>query len=274
MAVDNPISSLPSYKNPPVIEVVAGVTFNKLEDLLVPHFGIFWQKLRETYPSCQHAPSLDFRPDRFEVSAGFSTEPFPLPLPRIWLLNKKQNELIQLQNNRFLFNWRKMDETELYPRYEHVIQVYKENFTIFEQFLEEEDLGKLNYSNCELTYINHIFKGEGWGSVTDIQKVLPDLTWRSAENRFLPEPLHLGWQALFSLPDDNGQLQVKLEQGFRKSDHREVLVLELTASRSIKDNSLAEIWNWFELAHEWIVRGFTDLTEKNVQVSVWGREDE
>ncbi len=260
-----------SYKNPPVIEVVAGIAFNRLEDFLVPHFGLVWQKLRKTYPKCQHAPSLDFRPDSFDESSGI---PLPLPLPRIWLLNDVQNELIQLQNNRFLFNWRKMDEKELYPRYKYVMQTYKKNFTIFEEFLEEENLGKLNYSSCELTYINHIFEGEGLGSVADIQKVLPDLTWHSTENRFLPEPRYLGWQALFSLPNDNGQLQVKREQGFRKSDHREVLVLELTASRSIKDNSLAEIWNWFELAHEWIVRGFTDLTEKNVQVSTWGREDE
>jgi len=30
--------------------------------------------------------------------------------------------------------------------------------------------------------------------------------------------------------------------------------------------------NWFDLAHEWIVRGFTDLTEKEMQETIWKRE--
>ena len=33
------------------------------------------------------------------------------------------------------------------------------------------------------------------------------------------------------------------------------------------------IREWFDVAHEFIVRGFTDLTTPEVQRSVWERED-
>ena len=31
------------------------------------------------------------------------------------------------------------------------------------------------------------------------------------------------------------------------------------------------MWNWFDLAHEWIVRGFADLTTEKIQQNIWRR---
>ncbi len=261
--------SLPSYKKPPVIEVVCGIVFKKIEYFKAPHLGLFWQKLRSTYPTCQHAPPLGFPPEPSDQAIGLD-----LPLPRVWFINEKKNGLMQLQNDRFLYNWRKMHEEELYPRYRTVINAFQTNFAIFQEFLKEEGLGSLNITQCELTYINHILKGEGWESAIDINDVLPDLDWRSDNKRFLPDPRHLGWQASFALPEDKGRLHVKLEQGLRKIDNRPVFILEISARGLGADKSLDAIWNWFELAHKWIVCGFTDLTGKKIQTSIWEREDD
>ena len=114
-------NSLPSYKNPPVIEVACGIKFKKIKKFKAPHFGLFWDKLRKKFPFCQHAPTLGF-PDPSE------TEPaFELPLPRIWFINKEKNGLIQLQENIFLYNWRKMQPEESYPRYDTVIKAFQNN---------------------------------------------------------------------------------------------------------------------------------------------------
>ena len=261
--------SLPSYKKPPVIEVVCGIVFKRIEHFKAPHLGLFWQKLRDDYPTCQHATPLGFPPKPSDQAIEFE-----LPLPRLWFVNKKKNGLIQLQNNRFLYNWRKIHQEELYPHYRMVINAFKTNFDIFKEFLGEEDLGSLNPTECELTYINHILKGEGWESVADIHDVLPDLDWHSDKKRFLPDPRHLGWQASFALPEDRGQLHVKLEQASRRIDNRPVFILEISARGLGSDKSLDAIWNWFELAHKWIVCGFTDLTGKKIQTSIWEREDD
>lgn len=261
-------NGLPSYKKPPVIEVVCGIAFKRIEHFKAPHLGLFWQKLRNDYPTCQHAPPLGFPP----VPSGPPIE-FELPLPRIWFIDKKKSGLIQLQSDRFLYNWRKMDQKEPYPRYRIIIDAFKKNFAIFENFIQEEGLGSLTFTECELTYINHILKGDGWESVSNIHDILPDLGWRSDNQRFLPDPLHLRWQVSFALPEDRGLLYVKLEQAYRKIDNHPLFNLEISARGLGADKSSDAIWNWFELAHKWIVCGFTDLTGTRIQTEIWERED-
>ena len=258
-------NSLPSYENPPVIEVACGIKFKKIKEFKAPHFGLFWDKLRKKFPSCQHAPTLGF-PDPSE------TEPtFELPLPRIWFINKEKNGLIQLQENIFLYNWRKMQPEESYPRYDTVIKAFQNNLKMFTEFIEDEKLGSLEPIDCELTYINDIVKGEGWDTVADIHKVVPELDWRLNDSRFLPEPRNLGWKTIFALPEDKGRFIVKLDKVARKIDSQPMLRLEISARGLGVDKSLDAVWAWFEIAHEWIVRGFTDITSEEIQKSIWRR---
>jgi uncharacterized protein (TIGR04255 family) len=259
---------LPTYKAPPVIEVVCGISFEKLEYFKTPHFGLFWQKVRNSYPTCQHAPPLGFPPEPLDPTVGL-----PLPLPRVWLINERKNGLIQLQINKFLYNWRKIHQEESYPRYQTIIDTFNKNLNIFNEFLKDERLGTLKPAECELTYVNHILKGEGWESATDIHQILPDINWFSKKKQFLPEPLNLGWQATFALPEDRGRLNVKLEQASRKIDNHPIFILNLTVRGLGANKSPAAIWDWFEIAHEWIVQGFTDLTDTKIQKTIWERTD-
>ena len=55
-------NSLPSYKVPPVIEVVCGINFKSIEQFKAPHFGLFWQKVRDEFPTLKHATPLGFPP--------------------------------------------------------------------------------------------------------------------------------------------------------------------------------------------------------------------
>ena len=48
-------NALPSYKRPPVDEVVCGFRFERLRGLKVPHIGLLWEKFRNEYPTVQHA---------------------------------------------------------------------------------------------------------------------------------------------------------------------------------------------------------------------------
>jgi uncharacterized protein (TIGR04255 family) len=261
--------TLPDYKKPPVTEVVCGIVFERIHALKAPHFGLFWQRVHGDYPTCEHALPLGFPPKATEP-----TMELDLALPRIWLISEKKNELIQLQTDRFYYNWRKMHEMEVYPRYQSIVDGFRTNFEIFENFLKDEALGSPKPIECELTYINHIPKGEGWSAVADIHDLLPDLDWRSDKKRFLPKPHHLGWQATFHLPEDMGRLQVKLDQALRKIDNLPLFVLEISARGLGADKSRKAIWDWFELAHTWIVCGFSDLTGTTIQKTIWEREDD
>ncbi|CAB1078382.1 hypothetical protein D1AOALGA4SA_6124 [Olavius algarvensis Delta 1 endosymbiont] len=255
--------SLPDYKKPPVIEVVCGISFETIEKFRGPHLGLFWQKVRNKFPLCEHAQRLELPPPEFDLKNY---------LPRTWFINEDKNMLIQLQNNKFFFNWRRIQQEEAYPRYKTIIIAFKTNLGIFNKFLEEENLGSVNPIKCELTYINHIPKGEGWDSLGDISGVFRDLAWSSSE-RFLNPPIGFGGQVLFALPDDNGRLNVTLQHGERNIDKHPMLILQITATGLGADKSNDALWKWFEIAHEWIVRGFADLTGATIQENIWERMD-
>jgi uncharacterized protein (TIGR04255 family) len=256
--------SFPSFKKPPVIEVVCGISFEMIKDFRANHVGLFWEKVQDEFSGCEHAVRLGI-----DLAGG----PIDLVnyLPRVWFINEEQNKLIQLQDNMFFFNWRRMKEEEAYPRYHTIIRAFKENFKVFEEFLKEESLGSVTPKACELTYINHIPRNEGWESLSDINGVFRDFVWNSPGERFLPEPRNLSGQIIFSLPDNKGNLSLKLEHGKRKSDNCPLLILHNSARGLGDSRSMEDVWEWFEIAHEWIVRGFADLTSPIIQENVWER---
>ena len=47
-----------------------------------------------------------------------------------------------------------------------------------------------------------------------------------------------------------------------------MFVLDLT-TRGISNEGIQE---WFDMAHEWIVRGFEDLTTSEIQEKVWKKK--
>ncbi len=262
-------TTLPSYKKPPVIEVVCGLKFEPLEKLKIPHIGQFWEKVRKDFPNCEHALPLGLGSDLINIdpSTGF-------PVPRVWLINRADDRLIQLQRDAFFYNWRKRKSQKRCPRYQQIIKKFKRNLNIFEKYLEESEIGVVRPTECELTYVNHITREHGWQSVSELGKFIPDLAWRSARKRFLRELTRVAWNGIFSLPDEQGRLNVKLEETVRKADDTPMLVLQLTARGIGAEKSPIALWNWFSVAHEWIVRGFADLTSLEVQNEVWERDDD
>lgn len=261
-------SGLPEYQRPPVVEVVCGVAFQFLDSLLIPHFGLLWNRFRRDYPRCQHvSPLLPLAevgsiPPEIEITKG-------LPLPRIWFVHKDGTGIIQVQRDRFLHNWRKTKPEDMYPRYDTVIEEFKSRYSEFCAFLREENLGTLSPQQYELTYVNHIPEGDAWKSLQDMGTIFPDFNWNASAERFLPIPEETNLQMSFPLPSAAGKLHITIRSG-KRGDQR-VLLFELTARGIGSDRSPSAMWDWFGTAHEWIVRGFTDLTGKEAHSQLWRR---
>ena len=124
-----------------------------------------------------------------------------------------------------------------------------------------------------MTYINYITPEHGWNSPADLRTAFSDFTWQSGKQRFLPDPAKAAWNADFNLPDDRGLLNVKAEQGTRRVDDMPIVRFELSARGLGGEKSPDKISEWFSIAHEWIVRGFADLTNLQMQKKVWMRDD-
>lgn len=252
----------PTYGNAPLNEVVYGISFEELGGLKAPHLGLYWNLIKSEFPDCEHATPL-FTSD---LASNFAFT----KLPRTWFIHSKGNDLIQIQQDRFLFNWRKLDASDAYPGNKYVADAFKKYLTQFKSFVDEQNIGLIKYKGCELSYINHIFSGQGWDALSDLNNVFPDLNWRKTE-RFLKEPLGFSCSFVCPLNNDQGELLVKIQQATITDDPMKtpLLVFELTARINNVLSSEQEMWDWFEMAHEWVIRGFMDLTSGDIQKNYW-----
>jgi len=90
----------------------------------------------------------------------------------MWFVNQPGTQMIQLQVDRFIKNWRKRTDGDTYPRYEKAIKPGFENdLRLFEEFLSSQDLPALTVNQCEVTYVNHLVAGEGWESWSEMKKI-------------------------------------------------------------------------------------------------------
>ncbi len=258
------LGALPSYKKPPVNEVICGMRFYPLDKLYIPHVGFLWDKFRHEYPIIQHAPPVASSKGELLIDQASG-----IPMHRIWFINESDDQLIQFQFDRFYFNWRRRQND--YPRYDHVIKNFMNVLHKITDFFKEFDLGEIKPIECELSYINHISKGEGWNTIDELPKIFTDFIWEQTKQRFLPNPVNVVWKAEFPLPETKGHLIVNLKQAIRTEDKVPLFVLELKARGNGKATSEKDILEWFNVAHEWIVRGFTDLTTPEIQ-TIWERE--
>lgn len=263
-------TDLPEYENPPVNEVVCGVQFNPIEGLRIPHFGLFWEVLRSEYPTCQEVAPIIPMIERFDENEQEIEAPNEIPLPRVWLVKSDGTGIVQLQRDRFLHNWKKGKPGDAYPRYQKVIERFESLFGSFDAFVTREHLGSLEPLQYEMTYVNHIVKGDGWETVSELSKVFRDYSWQRGQ-RFLPDIEHLNLRKTFALPERNGRVHISIRDGKRREDTRPVILFEFTVRGVPADRSRTAMREWFDLAHEWIVRGFTDLTTETVQKDVWRR---
>ena len=265
---------LPDYETPPVIEVVCGILFKSINTLLAPHLGLLWEKYKSDYPICREVPPLTPVIERFGEQPRIDLQLADVPpLPRTWFVHKKDNGIIQVQRDRFLHNWKKVRPEDEYPRYPQVIELFKDRLSQFESFLKENELGVIEPRQYEMTYINHIPQGNGWANLNEIGKVFPDFSIRATKDRFLPEPEGINWRTSFLLPDEAGRLHVTIRHAKPRDSGLPLILLDLTVRGIGSDKSLDGMAEWFDLAREWIVRGFSDLTGGDVQKNVWRKKE-
>ncbi len=266
--MENPLDTcLPSYLKPPVEEVACGCQFTNLDRMKLPHFGAFWETCKKDFPTVEHVlPLVD------EGVTPVCDTATGLPIPRVWFIDSTESQLIQLQSDRIYFNWRKREAAPTYPRYPMVVESFRKNYAALGKVAADMGLGPLQPTVLDLTYINVLVRGELWNDLNDLKKIFRGFDWQQDSNSFLPSPSGVVVHAEYPLPDGQGKLTVKLLHGNRRTDNAEIYSFNLSARGIGPDTSDAGMRQWFDMAREWIVRGFTDLTTSEIQESAWGRE--
>ena len=273
---------LPDFSDPPVTEVALSVQFDTLSALRTPQLGLLWQDFRDRFPVTEEHPLLDSVIERFGVrptgrgAVRFEMLPRP-PVPRCWFLNNDGTELIQVQQDRFVRNWRKVGDVSTYPRYEKSLRpAFEADLKHFQAVLQREKLGDLKPNQCEVTYVNHIAADHGWQKHGDIGEVVT-VFQRSFSDSFLGIPEDAGLRLRFLIPDQEGKpigrLHIAIEPGYRSNDNKPLFIMKLTARGAPCGNGINGVLGFMDLGRQWVVRGFASITTPKMH-KLWGRTND
>jgi len=261
-------SHLPSFGSPPVVEVVMGVQFQPLKQLQAPYFGLFWQTVRPEYSSCRENPPITPQMEDFGRPGAFKEPEFQVsqmpPLPRAFFEDASGQWLIQLQRDRFLHNWRGGPEDGGYPRYPAVREKFLSQWSNFQRFVADNELGDIDVTQLEITYLNHVAP---WTDESELGDLFPDFRWRETD-RLLARPEAYNISCAFTSSDSSSRLRATVRPGIHQQKGN-ILLFELTV-RGVAEKDGIE--SWFDHGRSWIVTAFADLTSGKWHKK-WEREE-
>ncbi len=267
----------PHFESPPLIEQAITVSFEKSDEFSLGDFGLFWREIQSDLPFSESHPVIDQNLERFEnpeiqspgirlLESGF--------LPRCFYKSEDGRELVQVQNDRFTYNWIRVDEDE-YPRSEVLVPRFADLFTRFSRFLVEGrcyDPPKI--IQCELTNVNIIPVSDFGGTFADAPKAFSLGVLRNLTKSVRIESFSYFNHYLLQRDDGTpfGRLHIQLVPSLAIDDEQPVYKLQLTARGKPDSSDLEGALRFFVMARDAINSAFMASTTKAAQ-DRWGYQD-
>jgi uncharacterized protein (TIGR04255 family) len=236
---------------PPVVETSLGCYFNRIEGWNVLHYGALWSKFRDKYPNPEFQPPVL---PTLEPPITFQWAPGDALIPiRALFADARRTQLVQLQADLFLHNWRKTDQTTSYEHYDRILPLFKEDWGVFAAFLQEQGLKRPSLSRCEMSYFNHIVRGEHWQSFNDLPRLFR--VWRGFPPGSVFGNIEL---AAFNVVQaiGKGKVTIVVSPGVRRLDGKEVLQMNVTATRVPEGSEDKDLFAGLDDCHEIALRAF------------------
>lgn len=263
-----------NFARPPIEEIVLSVLFQPLDGFLAPHLGEIWRELKkEGFVNIAEQPPVISTMENFSKIGG---EPElhigNVPnLARIWFIHKDDNQIIQVQRDRFTFNWRKTEAEQNYPGFSAILEKFAGFYNRFGETIQNMEVGALTPLQYELTYIDQLMRGEGWNNFEDMGKIYnlfmdaqpSDSFWSGAESMVL--------RASFPIEDLHSRLYLTIGNRVRVSDQRQTLQTDFTM-RGFPLNAERAMRAWFKWAHDRICEKFVRMFTEGIQTQIWERK--
>lgn len=264
---------LPTFATPPVTEVALAALFRPLGELRAIDMARLRERWRSRLPEVEEHPPL---PPMAEMSVpGLQIEfDAAIPLPRWWFVTADERQLVQVQRDRLVRNWRRIDGGDPYPHYAAIRPDFDRDLADFRGFVATiagvEDLA---VRLVEVTYINPIpiEAGRSWTEALSANLS----SWsESGGDTFLPPPDTYSLTLRYPVTVDGrraGSLTAAVQPGEDERMGR-VMLMQMVGRIEVDDPAGMSIGAGLDLAHEWVVRGFASLTSAAAH-RAWGRDD-
>jgi uncharacterized protein (TIGR04255 family) len=257
--------ALPSFENPPVVEVAVGVHFLQLPGLNTIALGRLAEMWRARYPVAQEQPAL---PPMVPGGGPMITFQLQTSLPplRLWLLTEDESSLVQVQHDRLLVNWRQVNTGDPYPRYRVLRKDFTALWSEFERYLAAADYGVLQPSLAEVSFFNRIAIGAA-GELPGIVTALNPgwaLDGQSATSLQLEREVRG--------PSGEAQGNQNIALGYRRELGFAQMEISTRVRIDAESGDDAAILNALDAAHHAGVLTFDEITTESAHAA-WGKHD-
>ncbi len=246
-------------------EVVISVHFNELGKLSILHLaeliGIFARK--GFSKGEEHAivtpPVEPSQTQEFMLDAQINVTPLVTPLfPRIWLIHQRGNMIIQMQRDRFTFNWRRYGTYTDIPGYSVIFQEFKKLYNEFTEFIRMKKIGLLNPLQFELSYVYEVSQDSGKDIFTSIGKAC-NIFNNENINPFWYRAKSLNLRISFQMDYPNSWIFLGVNNHIKLPEENQVLRIDFS-SINFKVNEDKEMSEWFQSAYNEIIKKSDSLT--------------
>lgn len=231
----------------------------------------FWP-LRQSFsrfPKIEERPRLRKSPQ--EVFGVRNPNPGPAELgirfseaveqPRLWFVSDNDAELVQVQSDRFIRNWRLRTADSIYPRYDEYLRgAFKDDLVSFFDWAQSAGGDPLEIDQCEMSYLNHIeahhARAEDALSIWDPSSIDGGI-----------EDVSIRFSRIW---DDTARVRVSIVPAYRNSDGTELYKLDLVARGQPKSSDVEGVMGFMDGARSEIVHLFTAITTARMH-KTWGR---
>lgn len=256
----------PKFDRPPVVETALSVQFRELERFTAVHYGLYYMLIRDGYPTAEERPRLsamsidDISSTTAKLGIAFTPNP---PPPRMIFVAPDRQELIQVQSDRFAFNWQRRESAD-YPSYGVNVEKWEREFARFEGFARTEVEEELIPEVVEVVYVNRLTPTDGETATQFFTKALGG---QAPASEWPTEAQSVGLQRTFGYEGGSGALQVSAHTTSDPS--AEAVMLRLVSRR--RCGAEDTVRKALDTAHAHLVTAFVRLTDCDIQRERWGR---
>lgn len=261
------------FARPPVEEVVLSVLFNPLDRLLAPHLGEIWQEFKKNgfahiVEQPPVAPAVEMPVSDQGAQLHFSNVP---DLARICFIHQTDTEILQVQRDRFTFNWRKAGPDQVYPGFSAICEKFEGFYTRFTQTVKNMQIGEVAPTQYELTYIDQFMHGDGWETLDDIGKIYTLFSHSSQTQSFWSGMEAVNFHASFPVADLHGRLHLALSNRIKMPEQTPTLQTDFTV-RGFPEGTEEAMIAWFKSSRDHIREKFVSMFSDDIQTQIWGRK--
>lgn len=238
------------------------------------HLGQLFAAFQSDYPNGEMlAPVVDLSLAPRGGALNF-VEALPL---RAAFADEVKSQLVQVQQSFFLRNWRKVNPNQQYAHYSDLKPRFMADWQRFNDFLKGIGLAPPTVYRSEVTYVNHLVRGDIWDSYNDLAALFKPIAQRATEAdhgrqyAFLPEAATVNLVAGYNLAQMAVSLQIQAQSAIRQPDGTEVIQLTVTAQSKPDSESEQGLTSALDRCHEAVVLGFDDATTSKAH-KIWGKK--